>query len=367
MKTADKDSKKTIIGGLVDLFGQYRRWLLFFGTGSSCALDSKFGMPALAESLDKELGAEADWPKVASIIKSGKSLEQALTGVPLCQNMKTLIQNKTGDFIASIDRSVRDDLLQGRRHWVGEQLLKALTHRLPPRNPRLPVVTANYDMLIEYACAHQEIRCTTGFLGDLIRVWNWDGAQDSLNSTSVSKQGARTMTLTNPLPRVELFKVHGSINRFNHGNRQIECDLWSNAAPVGLPRVIAAPGDPKYEQYAFNTDTVSHALKVEDEAMAFAFIGYGFNDKHLHGRILDRVERQNCPLLVMTLELDDARIAELRRLSDRIWILVAVKDESGSIDRSSTMVFRPGTPEPIALVDDQLWSCDSFAERILGG
>jgi len=294
-------------------------------------------------------------------------LEEALTGVGLHPATKKLIQKKAGDFVARIDRSVRNDVLLGKKRWVGGRLLKALTDRLPPRNPRLPVVTANYDMLIEYACAFQSIRCTSGYLGDLIRVWNWEGVQDSLNQLRVSRNGSRTMKLTSPLPRVELFKVHGSINRFATSNGQVECDLWTDSVPADYERVIAAPGELKYEQYAGNIETAALAKQAEGEAMAFVVIGYGFNDRHLHQQILDRVQQQDCPLLVLTLDLADAQIENLRKLGKRVWILIAPKLGAGKSNEARTAVYMPGTEDPFVLEGERIWSCDSFAEEILGG
>lgn len=365
MKTADKDEKKAILDGLIGLFGQNRRWLLFFGTGTSCALDPRFGMPALAMHLNQELGAASGWPQVASQLAAGHSLEEALTG-GLCPKTKDLIQRATGNYVASVDQSVRTDVLLGKRRWVGERFLKALTQRLPPRNPRLPVVTTNYDMLIEYACASQGIRCTTGFLGDLVRSWNWDGIQDSLNHRE-TRNGPRSMVLTSPIPRIELLKVHGSINRFSSGKGLVECDLWTNDVPAGYERVIAAPGDQKYEQYAGNIETAAQGKQFQNDAMAFAVIGYGFNDSYLHEQILGRVSQQNCPLLVLTLDLATEEAARLRNLDKHVWVLVAPRASSGTNDRTRTLVYMPDTVEPLVLDGESLWSCDSFAARILGG
>ena len=164
MKTADKDEKKAILDGLIELFGQNRRWLLFFGTGASCALDTRFGMPALQEHLSSEFAAEPEWAQVETQLAAGRTLEQALTGIALSQATKARIRRLTGDFVAGIDRSVRDDVLLGRKQWVGTRLIKTLVGRLPARNPRLAAITSNYDMLIEYGCACQGVRCTTGFV-----------------------------------------------------------------------------------------------------------------------------------------------------------------------------------------------------------
>ena len=351
------------------LFSQNRRWLLFFGTGTSCALDKRLGMPALTEHLKTELGDAPDWLQIKAHIEAGKSLEQALTGVGLKDKTKSRIQQATGGYIAKIDREVRDDVLLGKKCWVGERLVKALVQRLPPRNPRLPIVTANYDMLIEYACTYHGIRYTTGFSGEIIRTWNWGQAQDSLNQCRPSQQGARSMVLMDPLPRVELFKVHGSINRFFHisANRQIECDLWSEAVPAGLERIIAVPGDQKYEQYASIVETAANARRAENEALAFAVIGYAFNDPHLHEGILGRVCSQDSPLLILTLELGDDQVKKLLAMGKRVWILVAPKSPTGDIDESRTLVYSPEIGAPVVLNNERLWDCHYFAQRILGG
>lgn len=363
------DATKTILEGLSELFSQNRRWLLFFGTGTSCALDKCLGMHALTQYLKKEMADAPDWPQIQTHLEDGQSLEKALTGVGLSNETKSRIQQATGNYIAKIDRDVRDDVLLGRRSWVGENLVKALVQRLPPLNPRLPIVTANYDMLIEYACTLHGIRYTTGFSGEIIRTWNWEQVQDSLNQCRLSRQGTKRVVLMDPLPRVELFKVHGSINLFTETsfNRQIECDLWSETVPTGLDRVIAAPGDQKYEQYASIVDTAALARRAENEAMAFAVIGYGFNDPHLHERIFGRVRSQDCPLLVLTRTLTEERVKELRDLGKRVWILLAPKSPAGDTYESHTLVYSPHIDAPIAFNNERLWSCDCFAEKILGG
>jgi hypothetical protein len=166
-----------------------------------------------------------------------------------------------------------------------------------------------------------------------------------------------------------LFKVHGSINRFFHisANRQIECDLWSEAVPAGLERIIAVPGDQKYEQYASIVETAANARQAENEALAFAVIGYAFNDPHLHEGILGRVRSQDSPLLILTLELGDDQVKKLLAMGKRVWILVAPKSPTGDIDESSTLVYSPEIGAPVVLNNERLWDCHYFSQRILGG
>ena len=371
MKLANINEKKAILDGLIELFEQNRRWLLFFGTGTSRNLDPRFGMPALKDHLGKEFAAEPEWARVDAGLKAGKTLEQALdgTGAGLAHATKARFRKVTGDYVASIDRLFRDRLLTRQvPQWVGTRLLKTLVGRLPARSPRLSVITSNYDMLIEYACSAHRLRYTTGFVGGLTRTWNWEAAQDGLLQSRVDRDSSRGALLANRLPRIELFKVHGSINRFNMDGCQVECDLWTEGVPVGVERDIAVPGGQKFEQVAVgNMDTLSRAARAQDEAQAFVAIGYGFNDPHLHQKILARVRGQNCPLVVMTQDLDPTMIDELRKDGARVWVLVAPRLAGGKNDDSKTMVYMPGQAVPLVLDDERLWDCDAFAEKILGG
>lgn len=370
MKLDPTSEKRDILDGLLELFERNRRWLLFFGTGTSRALDKRFGMPALQEHLGKELDGEPEWARVEAGLKAGKTLEQALdgTGAGLASETKAKFRKVTGDFVAGIDRLFRDRLLTHQAQWVGTRLLRTLIGRLPPRNPRLSVITSNYDMLIEYACSAHGLRWTTGFVGGLIRTWNWEAAQDSMLQSRMDLDGPRGALLANRLPRVELIKVHGSINRFIMHGRQVECDFWTDGAPVGIERDVAVPGGLKFEQVAVgNMDTMSRAAHAQEEAQAFMAIGYGFNDPHLHQKFLARVRERNCPLIVLTQDLDSDMIEEVRNNSPHVWVLVAPRLDGGGNDESGTVVYMPGQKTPFVLNGERLWDCDVFAEKILGG
>ena len=369
MKMASPKGKKTIFDGLIELLSQNRRWLLFVGTGASCELDRRLGMPELATHLMSKVPHDAPgWSMIRSRLESGQSLEKALTEAALLSKTKSLIQQETGDYVAGIDRELRDDVLTGRKPWVGERLLNALGRRLPPVNPRLTVVTSNYDMLIEYSCAKNGIRYTSGHVGEIIRTWNWQQAQYDLTRVSGSNQRDKQVRTREPIPRVELYKVHGSINLFRDpkDSRQLECDIWVQEAPNGLERVVAAPGEQKFESYANNVDVAARAREAEAKAMGFLVIGYGFNDAHLHGVIYERVRRNDGSLLVLTRGLDARQIGELRALGKRVWILTASRDANGDIKESHTIIHCPLSESPVVIEDERLWSCDWFAKRILG-
>jgi hypothetical protein len=368
MNSANVTDKKAVLSGLLELFQNNRRWLLFFGTGTSCALDRSFGMDALDKHLRQEFAGQPDWKSVEAALMEEKSLERALKTISgeISGEAKSKFRNTIGDFVAKVDRDHRDKLLLHKETWVGSRLLKTLVDRLPPLDPRLSVVTSNYDMLIEYACSALGVRWTTGFARGLVRSWDWEAAQDRLVGSRVGRTAQRSKQYYLPLPRVELFKVHGSINRFSQDGRQVECDLWVKSAPDGIDRDVAVPGSLKFEQAAKNMNTRSYAERAQSEAQAFLIAGYGFEDPHLHDPILARVRSEKCPLVVLTLDLVDATITDLRRDTAPVWILVAPSLISGGHDESKTRVFIPGRSDPVVL-DEPLWDCDSFAKRILGG
>jgi hypothetical protein len=358
------------LDGLIELFNQNRRWLLFFGSGTSCALDKRLGMPELAAHLVAQVSpSEQGWAEVRSRLEAGQNLEQSLMGVTLPANTTALIRRKVGDYVAGIDMELRDGVLTGRTPWVGESLLNALGRRLPPVNPRLSVVTSNYDMLIEYSCARSGLRYTSGHVGEMIRTWNWQQAQDDLTRLSSAGQTGKSGHAREALPRVELHKVHGSINLFRHPktSRPLECDVWAEDPPDRFERLVAAPGEEKVDSYANNLDVAFRARAAEAKAMAFLMVGYGFNDAHLHSVICERVRQNGGALLVLTRELGDSRIADLRALGKRVWILTAGRDASGNTKDEHTLVHCPLWESAMAIEDERLWSCDYFAKTIFEG
>ena len=83
---------------------------LFFGSGMSCALDSRFGMLAFKDSLIAEMQRSTltceqkiAWNSVVEAINGGTDLERALNTV-VDQDILGIITDVTGSFIASVDK-----------------------------------------------------------------------------------------------------------------------------------------------------------------------------------------------------------------------------------------------------------------------
>jgi hypothetical protein len=355
------DQVTRILEKLRTLFRDRRRWLLFFGTGTSCALDPDFGMTALRNELVQhtEITSNPDFTPMIEYLKNDQNLglEQAMLNLSgaLSESSKSILRKHVGNFVASIDIKHRDPILTKSEQWIGSGLVKKLFEGCPPRHPGLTVITSNYDMLIEYSCSVLGIRLVTGFSGGILKTWDWKAVQDSLFQFSTDKQGR---SVKSPLPRVELLKPHGSINRFRlNDGIKCECDLWTAKVPDTVTRELAVPGTLKYEEVAQNPDMEKQNGAIR-EAEGFLVAGYGFQDKHLHKPILDRVAHESCPLVVLTKQLDHDKIEMLRNKGDSIWVLVS--------DQGDTLLYPPSVAEPIRIPKTDLWACNTFSEKILG-
>lgn len=95
---------------------------LFFGTGMSCAVDIRFGMPALRDALQAQMRkapqnsvvAQQQWEEVDRALQTGKDLESAMDGVS-DESLLGAITSATGNFIADLDREYGLKIAQGFR------------------------------------------------------------------------------------------------------------------------------------------------------------------------------------------------------------------------------------------------------------
>ncbi len=369
MKNDDK--LKTIKEALLTVMREPHRWLLLVGTGASIAMDAELGMPALARYLLAAIPENtAGWTSVAKRLEQGDDLETALTGIYLTESLQYEIARYTADFVAKKDAVFRDDVLTAKKTWVGEPLLRQLMRGLSPTWPSLPVVTPNYDMLIEYACSKANIPYITGYHGGIMRRRDWSKARERLyRLNSVTMGGKRRNTIT-PIACVELFKVHGSINLFrcNSDRTFIENDVWTAGYPTDYTPVIAPPGVTKTQAtLIFHDRLFGEALQAIDKATAFFVIGYGFRDEHIHQKILERVHNHKCPLFVLTLD-PSAALEQLPVIGKDVWVITGKQNQAnGKTDREGTH-FANGNEELSGDFDGvTLWRSDVFTEQILGG
>jgi len=369
MKNDDK--LKNIKGSLLAVMREPRRWLLLVGTGASVAMDAELGMRALKDHLLASIPEDTDgWIPIADKLKRDIDLETALTGINLTEPLQIEIAKCTAEFVAKKDAALRDDVLLGKNTWVGEPLLQQLMRGLSPTWPRLPVVTPNYDMLIEYACSKANIPYITGYHGGIMRRQDWSKARERLyRLTPVTMGGKRRDTIT-PIPCIEFMKVHGSINLFrcNSDGTFVENDIWAAGCPADYTPMIAPPGDTKsQEALKFHDRLFGEAMQAVDKATAFFVIGYGFRDEHIHQKILERVRNHKCPLIVLTLDTS-TELDQLPAMGKNVWVITGIQNQAnGKTDSSGTRFANSKKKLSGEFGGVALWQSDVFTEQILGG
>ena len=356
---------------LLAVMREPRRWLLFVGTGASVAMDPELGMPALAEHLLAVIPPNTtEWGPVAQRLEQENDLETALTGITLTEPLFNEIAVHTAKFIALKDKTHRDDVLTGKKKWVGEPLLKRMMRGLSPSWPRLPVITPNYDMLIEYACSNANIPYITGYHGGILKQHDWSKARERLyRLITVTKGGKRQNTIVH-IPSVELMKIHGSINlyRCNSDDTFVENDTWTSGHPADYTPIIAPPGDLKTQELLKSHDNLfGEAYQALNKATAFIVIGYGFRDKHLNPKLLKRVRDHECPLVVLTLD-PSMELETMPALGKNVWIITGIQNQAnGNTDPSGTRIANSNVELSGDFAGITLWQSDVFAEQILGG
>ncbi|MHB8655573.1 MAG: SIR2 family protein [Terriglobia bacterium] len=252
------------------------------------------GMPALADHLkafafELQGGDATVWSKIANLLEAKKGLEAALNKYAPSESLETWIRKKTCELLLPVERELIGAVVRGERTL---RLTTFLSRILKPANG-LPILTPNYDRLIEVACE------MAGFHVDTAAIGNYAGAFDQRRSCMASCRGivsrGRTPVLEH-FPRAIVLKPHGSIDWYRNGDNALRCSLELDAE-----RLIITPGLNKYKVgYDFPFDMHREvANNYIDQAARLLVVGYGFNDDHLQTHLMKRI-RDGTPTLILT-------------------------------------------------------------------
>jgi len=121
--------------------------MVFFGTGVSCAVDEKFGMPALKKYLvdtfnmdDLSVSRKTEWEAVRKDLEGDSNFESAMDRVT-DEGLVKKITGATADFLNTLDEKYADEIFRGEQKWPAIDLFKRLVERLPETDRKLHVVT----------------------------------------------------------------------------------------------------------------------------------------------------------------------------------------------------------------------------------
>ncbi len=268
------------------------------GSGLSCA-EGLPGMGELAAHLEATVTADmatedVDRWKAISPLLPHKGLEAALLEVPPTPGLEIAIVARTAELIAARERKIVAEVFARTRTLRFTRLVKQL---LKP-NTGLPVVTTNYDRLIEVAVEESGLGVDTMFVGHFAGELNERESRLSL---------CREVTLKSKRPQyryrphANVFKPHGSLDWYHRDGKPVRY-----AGDLELPRLIITPGLNKFRN-GYNSPFDRHRERANsalDRAIRFLVIGYGFHDDHLETHLTPRI-RGGVPTLLLTYALSD--------------------------------------------------------------
>lgn len=277
--------------------GQFTDGLaLVIGAGLSAA-EGIPGMTALATHLINNAGSLAEpdasvWAEIKKALDAGEGLEAALLKHQPTNTLEVWIAQETSKLLMPKEREVVSDVLCGKRTL---RLTTFLAKVLKPATG-LPILTPNYDRLIEVACE------MAGFHVDTTAIGHYAGAFDHTRSCMGSCRGITKrgkITVLDHFPRAIVLKPHGSFDWYKVGNEARRCSLDLEAE-----RLIITPGLNKYRA-GYNAPFDKHrelANEYIERSSHLLVVGYGFNDDHLQMHLVKQIEK-GTPTLILNQSL----------------------------------------------------------------
>ncbi len=267
--------------------------VIVIGSGLSAA-EGLPGMPALADYLisnASELsGSDAVlWAKIATALAAKEGLEAALLKHQPTETLESWLAKKTSALILPKEREVIAEVVRG------ERILRLTTFLLKilKSSSGLPILTPNYDRLIEVACE------MAGFHVDTTAIGQYAASFDHSRSCMASCRGIVSRGKTSVLdhfPRAVVLKPHGSFDWYRNDSGAVRC-----AMELDAERLIITPGLNKYKA-GYSAPFDKHrelANNHINQSARLLIIGYGFNDDHLQTHLVKRIQ-DGTPTIILS-------------------------------------------------------------------
>ncbi len=322
------------------------------GSGLSCA-EGLPSMQELAEHLRAQvgpgLGAEAAgaWRKTEPLIKA-EGLEAALLKIAPPAELEAQIAFETGRLIAARESEVVSAIFAGSRTL---RLTRLVPHLLKPPTG-LPIVTTNYDRLIEIAVEEAGLGADTMFSGRFAATL--DEKESRLNfCRGVNLKGGKASF--NYRRRALILKPHGSLDWYLRGDTPV---CYAGELLEGT-RLIITPGQNKFRN-GYESPFDHHRARANDcidRASRFLVVGYGFSDDHLETHLKPAI-RGGKPTVMLAMSLT-TKAEELAREYSNVTALDC-REESGEEGTRALVggqeLFFPGL---------RLWDLEGLVSEVL--
>jgi hypothetical protein len=325
--------------------------VLIVGSGLSCA-EGVPGMNALGKHLIAHIPAKLSpddmdlWDKIHPLIEPD-GLEAALLKKVPTPSLEAVIVQTTAEFIAEAEATIIAEVFNNSKTL---RLAKLFPHLLRP-DTGIPIVTTNYDRLVELACEEAGLGVDTMFSGHFAAKLD---PSESQWGFCRGAQFIRKHIRYKFAPKANVFKPHGSLDWYHREGKPVRY-----AGSLPLPRLIITPGLNKFRN-GYESPFDKHREKANDaidKAQRFLIIGYGFNDDHLETHLTPRIKSG-----VATVILTHSLSPKAKELPLENKNVIAIEwHKADGIEGSNVIIDGNETFYP----NMNYWDLDGFVEGVL--
>ena len=295
------------------------------------------GMVALANHLHRNMPDRLDadsrplWEQIAEEFAKGTDLENTLLRHPPDPTMEAIIVELTANLILDAEMAIIEKVVSGERTLRFSRLL---AHMLKP-NTGIPVVTTNYDRLIEVAAEAIGLGVDTLFVGQ--HYGHLDSRQSQFSLCRKVTQRRKAVHLSYA-DHVVVLKPHGSLDWYLHNHDPIRCPL-----PLAHQRLIITPGLNKFRG-GYDRPFDAHrerANKEIDSAARYLIVGYGFNNDHLQTHLEPQL-KSGKPSVLITHSLSASAKALISECDGMIALSADATQDGTVVTTKDNSFFLPG-------------------------
>jgi len=322
--------------------------VIILGSGASIVHGLR-GMTDLAQylinNLQTDYEEEADsWLLIRNGLAHGDGLEETLLSNAAPQSLVEKIVRLTWNAIMEDDLKLMERAAQGKEQFSLSSLLQGM---FKSTHMEAHIVTPNYDRVAEYAADIAGFFHTSGFSHGIIR-------NRETNSSITLHRGAH------PERAIRIWKVHGSLDWFEDHNGRVISLPSLGQLPDKFTPMIVTPGVSKYERTHDEPfrSAIQGADRALEQAPSFLCVGYGFRDRHIQPKIVDKCRVRNIPIVILARTLTSEAKAFLKNSAGQAYMAL-------EMDGDGTRVYFPENPEGVTVAQPNLWSFDSFNNMVL--
>ncbi|TBL61137.1 SIR2 family protein [Hafnia paralvei] len=319
--------------------------VIILGSGASAAYGMS-GMSGLATYLVAETdrtGLSNDeivaWRKFCQVLQDGVDLESALHQVVISDLLTARIIEATWTLINFEDINIFQKSLQNNAMFPLSRLLE---HMFKSSLRTINIVTTNYDRLAEYACDQGRIHHFTGF------TYGYFRQLATPNEMNYSR-------------RVNIWKVHGSVDWFKSPLEDTVALTNIHKTPDNYEPQIVTPGTQKYQKTHLEPfrSIINNADEAINSASSYLCIGYGFNDEHIQPKLMAKCLRNKVPITIITYALSEATKRLIIDGNAQNYLAI----ERGDTDDQS-IVYSSLVEAPVT-VEKNIWSLEGYLSLIM--